>query len=146
MRQTRSCRSSLLMLVAAIVSGTAAFSPAVADAQAPLLWAGEVRNTAGRATPADVVAYVRPPASRLTEDDALVPLARATADASGRFALRAAPNDAVRRYADPAGWVTVMVAAFSDDGGMSLAVAWNPGRTFSETAEAISQRGGRLPR
>jgi hypothetical protein len=135
MRSPRPSHLSLLAALAALAVALAAVSPATATPSAPLLWAGEIRNAAGQPSAAELVAYVRPPASRLSQGDALVPLARAKADSSGRFALRAAPNDAVRSYADPAGWVTVMVAAFSDDGGMTLAVdsvAWKPaGRTLS---------------
>ncbi|MGH9035151.1 MAG: hypothetical protein ACRD0O_05250, partial [Acidimicrobiia bacterium] len=135
MRSLRSSGAPLFAALAALAGTIAVASPARAEPPVPLLWAGEIRNAAGQPSPAELVAYVRPPASRLTEGDTLVPLARATADPSGHFALRAAPNDAVRSYADPAGWVTVMVAAFSDDGGMTLAVdsvAWKPaGRTLS---------------
>jgi hypothetical protein len=79
MRSPRPSRLSLLTAFAALAGALATVSPATAAPPAPLLWAGEIRNATGQPSPAELVAYVRPPASQLTEGDALVPLARATA-------------------------------------------------------------------
>lgn len=119
------------LVTLAALAGSVVAEPVAgaSEAAAPILWEGEIRTPHGRpVTAAEVVAYVRPPASQLEPGDALVPIARTTTDGSGHYTLRAVPSEIVRNAADAAGWVTVMVTASSEE-GMTLAVdavAWQP--------------------
>jgi hypothetical protein len=111
---------------------------ATADETAPpVLWSGEIRTQDGSAADgADVVAYARPPAASIKHGQEMVEVARTTTDGSGRFVLRAWPDTAMS-LANQAGWATVMLTAFSDD-GMSLAVdsvAFEP--TTQYTAKSV---------
>lgn len=115
----------VVMTLALLLVAPAAVS--ASEPVLPLLWAGQVLDEAGR-QPSDVevVAFARPPVEALESGVPLAEVARTTTDRDGRFALRAAPSAAMAAHADPAGWTTVMVAAFSPD-GMTLAVdsvAW----------------------
>jgi hypothetical protein len=120
---------------------------ATADETAPpVLWSGEIRTQDGSAADgADVVAYARPPAASIKHGQEMVEVARTTTDGSGRFVLRAWPDTAMS-LANQAGWATVMLTAFSDD-GMSLAVdsvAFEP--TTQYTAKSVgtpTRRSGR---
>lgn len=79
----------------------------------PLLWAGQVQDEAGLwPSGVEVVAFARPPVEDLEVGVGLAEVARTTTDGDGRFALRTAPSAAMTGNADPAGWTTVMVAAF----------------------------------
>lgn len=108
-------------------AGLIAVAPATQADVLPVLWEGDVRTSAGQPTPAEVVAFIRPPALELVPGAPLVPLARTTTDATGHFTLRSLPSEAFRLAQDDAGWVTIMVAAFSAD-RVTMAVdsiAWN---------------------
>lgn len=138
----------ILVLLLAMTSSLVAIPiTAQADEGAPVLWEGEIQTPAGRPAGAEVVAYVRPPASQMETGGGLVAVARTTSDASGHFTLRAAPSDAFRAAQDEAGWVTVMVAALGPQ-GMSLAVdsvAWKPepADTRGSRVQAGGAAGGR---
>ncbi|MGH2651440.1 MAG: hypothetical protein ACRDHK_09560, partial [Actinomycetota bacterium] len=117
----------------------------IAAEPAPLLWEGVVQNPAGNPTTAEVVAFARPPADRLVAGEPVVRIAHTATDRSGRFTVRAAPDPALASLADDAGWITVMVAAMSEE-GMTLAVdsvAWQPGADSTGQRRYESTGSGR---
>jgi len=102
-----------------------------ADPPVPVLWEGRVVEASGAPAAAEVVAYARPAAADLpASGNALVPVARTTTDGAGHYVLRSGRTAALRAVEDEVGWSNVMVVAFGDKGGTSLAVdsiAWSPG-------------------
>jgi hypothetical protein len=141
----------LLVLTISLLLAAPAAAVSAAEPTLPLLWSGEVQDQTGRQeSGVEVVAFARPPVDAIQPGVPLPEVARATTDGVGRFALRAAPSAAITQNADPAGWTTVMVAAFSAD-GMTLAVdsmAWEPrGRRFVGTegrwVTSPAERSGR---
>ena len=135
----------LLVAPAAVVSAS--------EPVFPLLWAGQVQDAAGQQqSGVEVVAFARPPVEAIETGVPLAEVARATSDGEGRFALRTTPSAAMTGNADPAGWTTVMVAAFSPE-GMTLAidsVAWERGRGFGAAngrwVTSPAERDGRAAR
>ena len=117
-----------------LVAGTLVAVPAGAGV-GPVLWSGQVRDTGGAPSAAEVIAYLRPAPDQLEPGDVLTPIARTTTDTFGRFTLRTPPTDSMLAVADP--WITVMVVAYAA-GGMSLAVdsvAWRSGRWITRPGE-----------
>ena len=95
--------------------------PAFASDDPPVLWTGVVHSDSGAGAPAEVTAYLQPPVGVALEEQGtrLDPIAAVTADAGGRFTLRAPHDDRARAAEDRAGWISVLVVAMTDD-GMSM--------------------------
>lgn len=127
-------RSSMLRRVAGsvcFVTALIGMPPARAEAPAaPVLWEGTVQSSDGApAAGTEVLAFARPPADQLGSGaNQLVPVAQATTDSQGHYALRAGHSDALRAAEDDTGWVTVMVSA-AGPAGSTMAIdtiAWQP--------------------
>lgn len=142
---------AVMVLALLLVAPTAAVS--ASEPALPLLWAGQVQDQAGRQqSDVEVVAFARPPVEALEAGVPLAEVARATTNREGHFSLRTAPSADMTENADPAGWTTVMVAAFSPE-GMTLAldsVAWERGREFGAAngrwVTSPAERNGRATR
>ena len=123
----------LVVLSTALLLAAPAAAVSAAEPTLPLLWAGQVQDEAGAdRAGVEIVAFARPPVDALEAGTPLPEVARATTGRDGRFALRTGPSPAITGNADPAGWTTVMVAAFGPE-GMTLAVdsvAWQAGQQF----------------
>lgn len=93
---------SRLLLVVATFGLLTVSSPALAAEDAPLLWTGTIQSVSGGGAPADVTAYLQPTADMTWGDQAveLTPIASTTADANGRFLLRARYDDRFRAAED----------------------------------------------
>lgn len=111
-----------LLVVATFGLLTVATPVALAADDAPVLWTGSIHSPSGGGAPADVTAYLQPPAEMEVGDQGthLAPIASTTADPNGLFMLRAAYDDQIRAAEDRAGWISVLVVAMSAD-GMSMA-------------------------
>jgi hypothetical protein len=118
---------------------------AFADDDPPVLWTGIVRSSGGGA-PAEVTAYLQPPADVALEEQGtrLDPIAAVTADFAGRFTLRSPYDDRIRAAEDRAGWISVLVVAMTAD-GMSMAtdsVRFDSVRHGWSTRTAETERDG----
>jgi hypothetical protein len=146
-------RIRFVVVVLALLVVAPAMAVSAGEPLLPLLWSGQVQNQVGQHQPeVEVVAFARPPVEALQVGIPLAEVARARTDREGNFSLRAGPSAAMTGNADPAGWTTVMVAAFSSD-GMTLAVdsvAWEGSREFSAEngrwVTSPAERGGRTGR
>jgi hypothetical protein len=103
-----------------------------ASTDAPVLWSGRLLDKRGHPTRGEITAFLRPPAGALPSSgefdaDALgltsVPLTSDSADADGRFELRAEPDTATlpRKLVDGMGALTVMLFAVSESGEWTVA-------------------------
>ena len=130
---------SRLLLVVATLGLLTLSTPALAAEDAPVLWTGTIQSASGGGAPADVTAYLQPTADMTWGDQAveLTPVASTTADANGRFLLRARYDDRFRAAEDRTGWISVLVVAMTAD-GMSMA-------TDSIRYDAVHERWSTLP-
>lgn len=119
------------ILVLTVLSMIPSISGAVAievppESALPLLWNGQVLDADGAPAKADVIAFIRPPASAIPAADsgaaapASIPLASTTTDDDGGFELRAEPPAVPSAYR-PDGWLHVMVLATAVDGSWMVA-------------------------
>ena len=131
LRPTRVLRPTAALLAALLMVWSATMTRAASadEGGGPVLWQGVVRDASGRPVAgANVNAYARPPASLLRSGAPLLPVAGTVTSGSGDFTLRTPLTAALETLSDDAGWITVMVAAVSEE-GISLAldsVAWEP--------------------
>lgn len=118
--------SVTLALLAFSAPQASAFDVAPASpTPTPLLWSGQVVDRTGTPVAAEVIAFLRPPASAIPIDgqgEALpsIPLTSTKADRSGRFELRSTAP-AIPDLYRPDGWLHLMVLATTPDGSSALA-------------------------